>query len=534
MARLFSSGFELNSNTGGVEWTSSFNSPAISTTKKHAGTYALRLNGFGSGSATALAYQYAAGGSGNGPYFFRTYFLVDTAPSAANRIIRIVAVSSTTMRVGMVLNSDLTLQLVDEDGNIGSPSAALSTNTWYYIEIKVDRTPAAGSQVVEAKLNGSVFANSSTRDIASVMGEVHFGANLANEAQTTGDWYFDDIAINDSAGSAQTSYPGAGFIVHLRPSATGDANGFTTLQVGGTAGSANNFTRVDEVTPNDATDYNGANILNAEDLFNVDDPPFGSAVTINLVSVGVRMSDNTAADATAAFKVEVEKTSGGTKSQSAAIIPNSTSWRTNAVSAPRNSPLTLYKDPDSNDWTFSTISSMQIGYIQTVANAQAVAISAIWALVEYVPGAATKTISETLTISDDLLARTGRILTEAITVTATIIKKPRKIFANTISVVDDFFMAPRKIIVNTIQIVEDIISRIRHILTDTIIVTAIFNRVIPNILQDTLRVYDQLIVTFNGIVTALWARVTRSSASWTKQDKDTNDEGWGRQPRNSP
>jgi hypothetical protein len=108
---------------------------------------------------------------------------------------------------------------------------------------------------VEAKVDGaSAFASSSTRSLSSGIRQFLLGGNLNSEAQTTGDWFFDDLAINDNTGSFQNSYPGEGKIIHLKPNAAGDSNGFS-VQVGGTVGSSNNYTRVNEVTPDDATSY---------------------------------------------------------------------------------------------------------------------------------------------------------------------------------------------------------------------------------------------------------------------------------------
>src|SRR3990172_6946830 len=71
------------------------------------------------------------------------------------------------------------------------------------------------------------------------------GGNRRSEAQTQGEWYFDDIAINSSTGSFQNSYPGAGRIVALRPNAAGDSADFAR---GGTDSGAN-WSQTDEVTP---------------------------------------------------------------------------------------------------------------------------------------------------------------------------------------------------------------------------------------------------------------------------------------------
>lgn len=383
MARLWQSGFELNSIASGVEWTTPMSTPSIQTSVVRSGTYAMNITSLSSTVQKGLAHRFKSGND-NGPFFFRQYFRFDTISSGTNRIIKIQDTGSTS-RVWINLTNTGTLTLNDEDGAIGSASSALTLNQWYRIEIKVDLTAAAGSHVVEARIDGVQFAASSTRNISTGVAIITMGGNMAGEAQTQGNWYIDDVAINDSTGSFQNSWPGEGKIIHLKPNEAGDSNGYLT-QVGGDAGASNNFTRVDEVTPDDATSYNGSALLNAEDLFNCEASGIGGSDTVSVVAVGCRMADLVAADATASFKLEIEKTAGGTKVQSATIIPNSTTWLTNAAALPRNYSLVTYQDPDNNNWTQSTLDSMQIGYIQDAVNVQTIAISTLWASVDYIPG----------------------------------------------------------------------------------------------------------------------------------------------------
>lgn len=86
-------------------------------------------------------------------------------------------------------------------------------------------------------------------------------------------------------------------------------------------------------------------------------------------------------------KLEIMKTSGGTKSQSAGIIPNSTTWKTNQNATPWTYPLTLYFDPDGAAWTQSTLDTLQAGILNTQTTTPRCDVSDVWALVEYVPAA---------------------------------------------------------------------------------------------------------------------------------------------------
>lgn len=391
MARLFQDGFEFNSVTNNpANWETISGSPTISTTTVRSGTYAARISSLVSGTPKGFIKKWS-GTTANGPFFGRTYIYVHARPSASNHIISFNSASGTagtSERGKITLESNGTLVLREASGTaVGSPSSALSLDTWYCVELKMDRTPANGSQILEARLapdDGStptIFATSSALTIPGAAFALSVGGNLDLEAQTTGDWFFDDIAVNDNTGSFQTSYPGQGKIIQLRPSATGDTNTLST-QTGGTAGGANNFTRVDEVTPDDATTFNGSNILNEEDMYNLDNSGIGSGDMVNVVSVGARFRNNTAS-ATTRMNLQLEKTSGGTRTTSANIIPNTTSWNTNDAASPRVYPITTYQDPDGSAWTQTTLDSMQIGMKIGVGSANRIDLTSIWASVDY-------------------------------------------------------------------------------------------------------------------------------------------------------
>ena len=158
MARLWSSGFELNTTSADVEWAyTSGTLPTIQTTTVRSGTYALQITSLGSTIPIDIAYTFKTP-DGNGPYFFRVYLRVATRPSAENRIIDITGDNFGASEIKITLDNTGALRLRDEDGVIGSASSALALNTWYRIEIEVDLTPAAGSDIVRARIDGVEFA----------------------------------------------------------------------------------------------------------------------------------------------------------------------------------------------------------------------------------------------------------------------------------------------------------------------------------------------------------------------------------------
>lgn len=398
MARLWSSGFELNS-AGGIEWSGKQGNPAVQTGIVRSGAYALEIASLASATVQALGYTFASS-AGNGPYFFRTYFQYSVLPTGDNTIIRLGNTALGTTEAGLKITAGGALKLWNggvAGAQVGSTSSALTINQWYRLEIKYDNTGGVGAGILELLIDGVSVASSSSLTIALGILSYSLGGNLLAETQTQGDWFFDDIAINDSTGSFQNTYPGDGKIVHLRPSSAGDSTQWTPA-----AGS--NFAQVNEVTPDDVTTRVASATLNQEDLYNVDDSGVGAGATIALVSVGARFANNVA-DATIAMKLEIEKTSGGTILQSAAIIANSSSYGTNTriSTPPATYPITAYQDPDGGAWTQTTLDSMQVGQKLTAATANSMRLSTIWALVDYVPGAGgddTISVSDTATTTE--------------------------------------------------------------------------------------------------------------------------------------
>ncbi len=307
----------------------------------------------------------------NGPLFFRTYLYITTAPSAQNRIISVKNSSGTTIAYLTLDNSRL-LRLYDEDSSIGSASSALSTSTWYRIEFKIDATGSGSTDIVEARINGGVFATSSTRNLSTGVRTLSLGANINSEANTTGDIYFDDVAINKNIGTYQNSYPGDGKIAHLRPS----ANGSPVAWTGG-------YTYVNETTPDDGTNRIFTNTIGDVARFELDNtttPGITSGAHINLVSVGLRYSMGATSAAAAVSLLD----SDGFFIESG-FINSSGSYETNSDVEPRSYPLTMYTRPlTSSLWSTSELDSAVLGIRYVDDNGSTnFYVSTLWALVEY-------------------------------------------------------------------------------------------------------------------------------------------------------
>src|SRR3990167_3790821 len=196
MARLYSSGFELNSSTNGVELRQWSGATVVSDVPR-SGTYAALLDAVNDFFRLNFALTNQADG-----FYSRSYIRFTSFPVSLTEFINIENVSSVD-KVSVRVNSDGTLELWnDEDGaQIGGDSPALLTNVWYRIEVEVDATTIS-STALDARINGTSFA-SGTVDFAE--GVVQFqmvALGVIFEAR------IDDIAINDNNGSFQNTFPG--------------------------------------------------------------------------------------------------------------------------------------------------------------------------------------------------------------------------------------------------------------------------------------------------------------------------------------
>ncbi|MFE3371183.1 hypothetical protein ACFXOK_16475 [Streptomyces sp. NPDC059173] len=388
MARLWTCGFELQSTTAEVGVNSGpvvTGSPGISTAVHRAGGAAsLRIN---PSDATAFVeHQITTGVVMRTTH--RLYLRVDSLPDTATNIYGIG--QAFYFPALLRLQPDGTLVLRDgfTETTLTGTSAALQLGRWYRVELDYTDAPSpltSGVAAFKAYLDGELFADTMCSNISG-FSRVRIGAQLA----ATTDLYIDDVAINDTSGSVQNGLPGAGNVVHLRPTAAGDANDWATA-VGGTVGAANNHTRVAEVPPDDATSYNQTSAAGTTtvDDFNVTDSGaagIGPYDSVTLVQVGGRVASDAATAASIVYRLKGQ--SGGTVLESPSVTVANTSWSVHVGTSPRPYQLTAYTNPqDGAAWTPTALDGIQIGYRGDVSQTTVRRVSTLWALVEVVPAA---------------------------------------------------------------------------------------------------------------------------------------------------
>src|SRR3990167_2376929 len=394
--RLWMSDEELQSVASRMEWDTTTGSPTINTTTKRSGVASLRCNP--TATTAFVQHQYLAANPTVNT-FVRFYLYITTATDALDTIFRLRDSGAGFNAVAVKMNSNRTLELWDDDpdfgGQLGSDSSALNTGQWYRIEVSVVGSTAT------AYIDGSQFAtginiNNSDSNIA------YFGCITA----TTADLYFDDIAINDSSGSIQTSLPGAGSIVHMYPDSAGDNDGATSTP--------NSYLNIDEKpTPDDDTTVawmDAANDILDVNLESSSSAGIDSFDTITLVAANIREKAASAASANWARRIKSQ--ASGTVFGEAVQTHNDQTWTTNGDAAPRL-PLVSYTDPQGGGaWTTGLLDTAQVGASTTDATPD-IGITSMWLTVEYVDGVAPggATVSNPMClINDGLFILNGQMI----------------------------------------------------------------------------------------------------------------------------
>lgn len=371
MARLWSCGFELQSATAAVEFEAVSGVPTISTTTKRGGLASLRFNTAASEIFVTHTYDVTAQ---TDDIWARAYIYIASAPNVQISILLFRDVTSGNI-CNIRMNTDRTLELWDEQGGVqrGSDSSAIPLNTWTRVELAYLR---GTDDTCVGYIDGVSFASGATG--------VNKDANILRFGilgSSTADIYFDDIAVNDSGGTAENSLPGEGQIVHMQPDASGD-----------NAATFGTFADIDEITPDDTNtfiDLDTATTIADYNCESSSNAGIGSSDTIKVVEVGVRIREEVST--VTSYQLRLKSAASGTTSTSTASDAGNTTWRTNPTGTTSfTHRLVSYTDPTTGvAWTptgTNSLDNMQIGVASL--DADDIDVSTLWALVEHIPGSA--------------------------------------------------------------------------------------------------------------------------------------------------
>ncbi len=252
-------------------------------------------------------------------------------------------IDSATVQCYLRSNANGTLSLVNGDNTViatsSLPTEAISTDTWYYIELKVTIGAAASYAV---RVNGVEWFSGT--------GDTQNSANAtADTIQLLGGnyHYFDDLYILDGTGGADDDFWGDITVVSKFPSANGDQNDFTP-----SAGS--NYECVDESAtdfPDDDTTYVESGTVDHIDLYAMGDLDGYSDADYTVKGFQVNMVAKKSDTGTKTMRTQVKQ--DATVYDGAVVAPSADSYA--AYSTPYGVA------PDTTAWTVDKVNALQIG-----------------------------------------------------------------------------------------------------------------------------------------------------------------------------
>ena len=282
MTRIYTDGAEFQDL---LFFSSTSGSPTADTTTFRSGlaSYKMDNNESGSKSITALSEAY-----------FRLAFYISADPGTI-----LSWYSGATVLGSLRRNSTSKfLELYTSTGTLVDTGAiAIQATTWYVIEVHVNIHDSTGALDVRVDgVDDAAFAGDTKPGAATTFDLIlyHGGANTS---------YYDDLAMNDTAGGSDDSWCGDGKVILLKPNANGDVSGLT----GSDADSTDNYLLVDDFPHDTDTTYTEGSVTDDYDSYNLAASGLTS-VSILRVFAECRARDTVAEGGTMALMLETNAT----------------------------------------------------------------------------------------------------------------------------------------------------------------------------------------------------------------------------------
>lgn len=133
--------------------------------------------------------------------------------------------------IAIRLKTDGTLTLsrrVNTAANIGTPTAVLTPNTWYRVDLAWNIATGGGANSqAEMRLNGTVISTVTGLNLNSTaLNRFEIGCTTT-PGETNYVIYCDDVALNDDQGASENSYPSDSKVVYLGISSIVQAGSWT-------------------------------------------------------------------------------------------------------------------------------------------------------------------------------------------------------------------------------------------------------------------------------------------------------------------
>lgn len=341
-------GFEYG-NSGQAE--SSGGTVAWQGTTVRTGSFALQTNPATTAVGWAQFKKLAANGIQNtdinvADLYVSFYFRVGTLPGTSEEIMSFENTSD-ALKFALRIDSAGNLMAFQSDGTtqVGSTgSTALSTNTWYLLDVMCGTGAAASWEV---KINGSAEI-SGTGDLNTLNhGQVVLG-KATNRNGNTVNFYYDDVIISDSA------FTGANEIKTIIPT----ANGSTMAWTSGT--NASDYVEVADAS--NLTYVMSTGAAGDVGLFDLTDTgTAGISGTIHAIRAMILVREDSAVTSSNSIRVRSNTT-------------NSDSTARNTATTFAETERWLATDPDTTAaWTTGGIDALEVGSIENNAIAQRMA-----------------------------------------------------------------------------------------------------------------------------------------------------------------
>jgi hypothetical protein len=204
------------------------------------------------GTRSFTGFSWAFTGALSTTYFYRAYTQWTTLPTADSRILSIVA-GATQIQVRFILSNSTLILTDNANVQIGTGNLVVTTGVWYRVELSL-LTASGSVDVGELQVDGTTVQASS-------------GLSISDSAPSSVVWsrgtgatgYGDDVALNDSTGGSQNTWPGDGKVVLLLPiSDNAKGTGWTN----DAASTTNLFNSVDNTPPIGIADTSSGTGLN--------------------------------------------------------------------------------------------------------------------------------------------------------------------------------------------------------------------------------------------------------------------------------
>lgn len=147
----------------------------------------------------------------NRDYFLRFYVKKSANPSGTVNLCTFGSLVNGHYGEVLLLNNGKLRLRRNGSVVVGSDTAELANNTYYYVELRIRLGTTTSNGQIEARLNGVSFASNNAANLGTVSAPDQLRIGACNSSGGTGGVVlrWDDVAVNDNQGGSNNSWVGA-------------------------------------------------------------------------------------------------------------------------------------------------------------------------------------------------------------------------------------------------------------------------------------------------------------------------------------